>query len=236
MYLSDQDTVFQTPQAREVSHWLQACAEPDNPRLLKAALSSPTLGQDYAALEALNHDEMAWEERLLQFKGYQEIWRRQGVLPLIRRILLDFNCASRLLPGPPDALGQSGERVLTDVLHLAELLQQASFTLEGEHALLRFLAEQLANPKAGVAGMTRSFAKELGSRGITVNCVAPGFIATDMTEVLPEAQKEALMSAIPLGRLGAPEDIAHAVAFLASSQAGYITGTELHVNGGMWMN
>ncbi|TXH40501.1 MAG: 3-oxoacyl-ACP reductase FabG [Burkholderiaceae bacterium] len=90
--------------------------------------------------------------------------------------------------------------------------------------------------KAGVAGMTRSFAKELGSRGITVNCVAPGFIATDMTEVLPEAQKEALMSAIPLGRLGAPEDIAHAVAFLASSQAGYITGTELHVNGGMWMN
>ena len=149
VYLSDQDTVFQTPQAREVSHWLQACAEPDNPRLLKAALTSPTLGQDYAALEALNHDEMAWEERLLQFKGYQEIWRRQGVLPMIRRILLDFNCASRLLPGPPDALGQSGERVLTDVLHLAELLQQATFTLEGEHALLRFLAEQLANPKAG---------------------------------------------------------------------------------------
>jgi 3-oxoacyl-[acyl-carrier protein] reductase len=90
--------------------------------------------------------------------------------------------------------------------------------------------------KAGVAGMTRSLARELGSRNITVNCVAPGFIATDMTEVLPEAQKAALMQQIPLGRLGSPADIAEAVAFLAGPQAGYITGTELHVNGGMFMN
>jgi 3-oxoacyl-[acyl-carrier protein] reductase len=89
--------------------------------------------------------------------------------------------------------------------------------------------------KAGVAGMSRSLAQELGSRGITVNCVAPGFIATDMTETLPEAQKQALLGKIPLGRLGSPEDIAEAVAFLASAQAGYITGTELHVNGGMFM-
>jgi len=93
-----------------------------------------------------------------------------------------------------------------------------------------------AAAKAGVAGMTRALARELGSRGITVNCVAPGFIATDMTEVLPEAQKTALLQQIPLGRLGAPEEIAQAVAFLASPQAGYITGTELHVNGGMFMN
>jgi 3-oxoacyl-[acyl-carrier protein] reductase len=90
--------------------------------------------------------------------------------------------------------------------------------------------------KAGVAGMTRSLARELGSRNITVNCVAPGFIATDMTDGLPEAQKTALTAQIPLGRLGSPEDIAEAVAFLASAQAGYITGTELHVNGGMFMN
>jgi 3-oxoacyl-[acyl-carrier protein] reductase len=90
--------------------------------------------------------------------------------------------------------------------------------------------------KAGVAGMTRSLARELGSRNITVNCVAPGFIATDMTETLPEAQKAALMAQIPLGRLGSPDDIAEAVAFLASPVAGYITGTELHVNGGMFMN
>jgi 3-oxoacyl-[acyl-carrier protein] reductase len=93
-----------------------------------------------------------------------------------------------------------------------------------------------AAAKAGVAGMTRALARELGSRNITVNCVAPGFIATDMTEVLPEAQKTALLAQIPLGRLGAPEEIAEAVAFLASPQAGYITGTELHVNGGMFMS
>jgi 3-oxoacyl-[acyl-carrier protein] reductase len=93
-----------------------------------------------------------------------------------------------------------------------------------------------AAAKAGVAGMTRALARELGSRNITVNCIAPGFIATDMTDGLPEAQKAALMQQIPLGRLGSPQEIAHAVAFLASPLAGYITGAELHVNGGMFMN
>jgi 3-oxoacyl-[acyl-carrier protein] reductase len=92
-----------------------------------------------------------------------------------------------------------------------------------------------AAAKAGVAGLTRSLAQELGSRGITVNCVAPGFIETDMTEVLPDAQKAALLDKIPVGRLGRPEEIAAAVAFLASPEAAYITGTELHVNGGMYM-
>jgi 3-oxoacyl-[acyl-carrier protein] reductase len=92
-----------------------------------------------------------------------------------------------------------------------------------------------AAAKAGVAGMTRALAREIGSRGITVNCIAPGFIDTDMTKVLPEAQRTALTAQIPLGRLGSPEDIAHAVAFLASPHAGYITGTTLHVNGGMYM-
>ena len=92
-----------------------------------------------------------------------------------------------------------------------------------------------AAAKAGVAGMTRALARELGSRGITVNCVAPGFIATDMTAVLPEEQQKALLSQIPLGGLGKPEDVAHAVAYLASPQAGYVTGQELHVNGGMFM-
>ncbi|SAL16657.1 3-ketoacyl-ACP reductase [Caballeronia choica] len=92
-----------------------------------------------------------------------------------------------------------------------------------------------AAAKAGVAGMTRALAREIGSRGITVNCVAPGFIDTDMTKVLPEEQRTALTAQIPLGRLGSPDDIAHAVAFLASPFAGYITGTTLHVNGGMYM-
>jgi 3-oxoacyl-[acyl-carrier protein] reductase len=92
-----------------------------------------------------------------------------------------------------------------------------------------------AAAKAGVAGMSRALARELGSRNITVNCVAPGFIDTDMTRVLGETQTAALLQQIPVGRLGSPADIAHAVAFLASPQAGYITGTTLHVNGGMYM-
>jgi len=92
-----------------------------------------------------------------------------------------------------------------------------------------------AAAKAGVAGMTRALARELGSRNITVNCVAPGFIATDMTAALPPEQQTALLSQIPLGHLGKPADVAHAVAFLASARAGYVTGQELHVNGGMFM-
>ena len=90
--------------------------------------------------------------------------------------------------------------------------------------------------KAGIAGLTRSLAREIGSRAITVNCVAPGFIDTDMTRALPEAQREQLLAQIPLGRLGRPEDVAAAVLFLASPGASYITGATVHVNGGMYMN
>jgi 3-oxoacyl-[acyl-carrier protein] reductase len=92
-----------------------------------------------------------------------------------------------------------------------------------------------AASKAGAEGMSRAMAKELGSRSVTVNCVAPGFIATDMTEVLTEEQKGLMLGQIPLGRLGAPEEIAKVVAFLASDAGGYITGETIHVNGGMYM-
>jgi 3-oxoacyl-[acyl-carrier protein] reductase len=93
-----------------------------------------------------------------------------------------------------------------------------------------------AAAKAGIVGMSKSLAQELGSRGITVNCVAPGFIDTDMTRALSEEQRTALLARIPLGRLGQPEDIAAAVAYLASPAAGYITGAVLHVNGGMYLS
>ena len=90
--------------------------------------------------------------------------------------------------------------------------------------------------KAGVAGLTRSLARELGSRNITVNCVAPGYVATDMTHALTEEQKAAMLASIPLGRAGTPEDIAGAVGFLASPAGAYVTGTTIHVNGGMFMD
>jgi 3-oxoacyl-[acyl-carrier protein] reductase len=90
--------------------------------------------------------------------------------------------------------------------------------------------------KAGIAGLTRSLAREIGSRSITVNCVAPGFIDTDMTRALPQAQRDQLLAQIPLARLGRPEDVAAAVLFLVSPGASYITGATLHVNGGMYMN
>ena len=93
-----------------------------------------------------------------------------------------------------------------------------------------------AAAKAGVIGFTKSLAREVGSRAITVNAVAPGFVDTDMTRALTEAQRQVMLAQIPLGRLGLAEEIAHAVAFLASPRAAYITGTTLHINGGMYMN
>ena len=93
-----------------------------------------------------------------------------------------------------------------------------------------------AAAKAAVVGMSKSLARELGSRGITVNCVAPGFIDTDMTRALSQENKSALLGQIPLGRLGTPQDVAAAVAYLASPPAGYVTGAVLHVNGGMYMS
>lgn len=92
-----------------------------------------------------------------------------------------------------------------------------------------------AAAKAGVAGMSRALALEIGSRNITVNCIAPGFIDTDMTKALTDDQKAAILSQIPMGKLGQPEDIAAATVFLASPQAGYVTGTTIHVNGGMYL-
>ncbi|MDM0025768.1 exodeoxyribonuclease V subunit beta [Variovorax saccharolyticus] len=135
VYLSDKDSVFQSPVAAELQRWLAACAEPDDDRPLRAALGSAALALPWSELDRLNHDELQWEARVLQFRRYQQTWRRQGVLPMLRHLLSDFGVPQRLL-----AAGD--ERTLTDLLHLAELLQQASAQLDGEHALIRWLAEQ----------------------------------------------------------------------------------------------
>ena len=135
VYLSDQSSVFHSPAAAEVQRMLQACAEPDDARRLRSALGTRLLALDWSALERLNQDELHWEERVEQFHDYQRQWRRQGVLPMLRRLLHDFDVPARLL-------AQDDERQLTDLLHLSELLQEASAQLEGEHALVRWLAEQ----------------------------------------------------------------------------------------------
>ncbi|WP_251308474.1 UvrD-helicase domain-containing protein, partial [Halomonas sp. NCCP-2165] len=183
VYLSDKDKVFASPMAGELEAWLRACADPDDERLLRAALATPGLGLDLAALDRLHQDELAWESRVLQFRDYRRLWQRQGVLPLLRRLMNDFEVPGRLLakqpanessngmkhkaPGAQEArhnegLGElasteqrsdssvqtfvEGERWLTDLLHLGELLQHASQELDGEHALIRFLAEAIAEP------------------------------------------------------------------------------------------
>ena len=140
VYLSDKESVFETPAALELEVWLAACAEPDSERRLHAALAMPSLGMGNHDLDALQHDELAWEARVLQFRGYHRQWQRQGVLPMLHRLLADFAVPTLLLRSA------SGERHLTDLLHLGELLQEASAELDGEHALLRHLSEARAHP------------------------------------------------------------------------------------------
>ena len=138
VYLSDKDSVFASQEARDLLLWLRACAEPDVDRPLRAALASRSLGLELAELEQLNQDERIWERRVMQFRGYRQRWQRQGVLPMLRQLLHDFELPQRLMAR------DDGERSLTNLLHLAELLQQAAAELDGEQALIRHLAELLA--------------------------------------------------------------------------------------------
>ena len=134
---------------------------------------------------------------------------------------------------------------LTSVFYLSKALLRSIMKKRfGRIITIGSVVGSMGNPgqsnycaaKAGLIGFSKGLAKEVASRGITVNVVAPGFIATDMTEVLTEEQKSGILSNVPAGRLGEPKDIAKAVAFLASDDAGYITGTTLHVNGGLYMS
>ncbi|AQU83124.1 MULTISPECIES: exodeoxyribonuclease V subunit beta [unclassified Halomonas] len=148
VYLSDHDKVFSSPMAKQVERWLRACAEPlassrQAEAHLRAALATPVLGLSLADLDHLQQNELAWEAQVEQFSHYHRLWQRQGVLPLVRRMMVDFDIPARLLGEFAE-----GERLLTDLLHLGELLQQASQELDGEHALIRFLFEAIADPES----------------------------------------------------------------------------------------
>lgn len=142
VYLSDKDSVLASQEARDLLLWLRACAEPDVDRRLRAALASRSLGLELAELEQLNQDERVWERRVMQFRDYHQRWQRQGVLPMLRQLLHDFGLPQRLMQR------SDGERALTNLLHLAELLQQAAAELDGEQALIRHLAALLAGEGA----------------------------------------------------------------------------------------
>lgn len=133
VYLSDKDSVFESQEAQDVLTWLLACLHPDNERALKSALASSTFALPLSELEHINQDELLWEKRVLQFQGYLKSWHKQGVLPMLRKIMHDFQLPQRLVQRA------NGERALTNLLHLAELLQHAARELDGEFALLRYL-------------------------------------------------------------------------------------------------
>lgn len=138
VYLSDKGAVFESPVALDLLLWLRACAEPQREALVRSALSSWSLSLNYSKLEQLLQDELLWEQQLARFATYQQLWQQQGVLVMLWQLMRDFGVAEFLQQQP------SGERLLTDVLHLAELLQQRSMELEGPAALIRYLAEHLA--------------------------------------------------------------------------------------------
>lgn len=137
VYLSDKDSIFNSQEALDLLWWLRACAEPEQDRLLRAALASRTLGLTLFELEQLNQDERNWERRVMQFRDYRSRWRRQGALPMLHQLLHDFDLPARLVQR------SDGERALTNILHLAELLQQAAANLDGEQAVIRYLSERV---------------------------------------------------------------------------------------------
>ena len=149
VYLSLQDSVWASDEAGDLHLWLRACAEPESESAVRAALATPTLGRSLDELERLTRDESAWEAVVLRFHHYRRIWRRQGVLPLLRRLLHDEGVPARLLAE------DGGERRLTNLLHLGELLQQAAAGLDGEHALLRHLAAERETGGSGDDGILR---------------------------------------------------------------------------------
>ncbi|UAN56376.1 MULTISPECIES: exodeoxyribonuclease V subunit beta [unclassified Serratia (in: enterobacteria)] len=140
VYLSNRDSVFDTPEAKDLLWLLQAVLAPEQERTLRCALATGLLGLDALTLDGLNHNESAWDDLVNEFDGYRSHWLRRGVLPMLREVMAKRHLAENLLASP------GGERRLTDVMHLGELLQEATAQLDGEHALVRWLAQQIAQP------------------------------------------------------------------------------------------
>lgn len=139
VYLSDRDSVYESREAHDLLIWLRACLNPQNGRLIRSAMATRTMGLEYGDLEHLNGDEFALDQRIVEFSAYGEIWRNHGILPAIRQLILEQKLPERLMTLA------SGERTLTNLLHLAELLQTESELRDGEHGLLRFLQESIAD-------------------------------------------------------------------------------------------
>ncbi|ELA9069049.1 exodeoxyribonuclease V subunit beta [Vibrio parahaemolyticus] len=152
VYLSNRDSVFTSSVAQDLQRLLQAVLTPENDRALRASLASELFALDAASLDALNNDEVVWENAVNEFKEYRKIWVQRGVLPMLRAVISKRHIAERLLEEGASSQGENGERVLTDLMHIGELLQQASNELDSDHGLLRWLAQSISDAENGLGG------------------------------------------------------------------------------------
>lgn len=152
VYLSNRDSVFTSSVAQDLQRLLQAVLTPENDRALRASLASELFALDAASLDALNNDEIVWENAVNEFKEYRKLWVQRGVLPMLRAVISKRHIAERLLAEGAGSQGENGERVLTDLMHIGELLQQASNELDSDHGLLRWLAQSISDAENGLGG------------------------------------------------------------------------------------
>ncbi|HBC3856502.1 TPA: exodeoxyribonuclease V subunit beta [Vibrio parahaemolyticus] len=152
VYLSNRDSVFTSSVAQDLQRLLQAVLTPENDRALRASLASELFALDAASLDALNNDEIVWENAVNEFKEYRKLWVQRGVLPMLRTVISKRHIAERLLEEGASSQGENGERVLTDLMHIGELLQQACNELDSDHGLLRWLAQSISDAENGLGG------------------------------------------------------------------------------------
>ena len=152
VYLSNRDSVFTSSVAQDLQRLLQAVLTPENDRALRASLASELFALDAASLDALNNDETVWENAVNEFKEYRKLWVQRGVLPMLRAVISKRHIAERLLEEGASSQSENGERVLTDLMHIGELLQQASNELDSDHGLLRWLAQSISDAEHGLGG------------------------------------------------------------------------------------